>query len=970
MLLKVVISNFKTYVGNHEFGSFDRLGIVGFTGVNGIGKSNLFDAIGFGLCADKVVLRASSLGQLRARVKDTDANLSQVKLVFRDVENGAEICLSRTLTRSGEKTSFAMNGNNVSKNAYLAQVAALGFCLVARNFTMRHEEIIAMVTMSGAQRFQMFVDLSGTRELFNESKEIASRVASALKEAEKLKNLKADILAVAKNHRKTLSGLKEFENLNGESEMLMVEAALIRVRLAEKRIEGVEEEISALKDEYSKMKQKEITENLEQRIKSLLNQVEEAQNRRVVIRGTLMDNEALLSKLWEAFRESESKRSEIHLILRNVERKLEQEMLMVEAALIRVRLAEKRIEGVEEEISALKDEYSKMKQKEMTENLEQRIKSLLNQVEEAQNRRVVIRGTLMDNEALLSKLWEAFRESESKRSEIHLILRNVERKIEQGKQDKQRLVELIGNLETNAPVQTSANFEQESSLMMAEESVFCELLERLSIADRERVQTTKQQVMNRVSDKFPILMAKLESIKTLETKRDAENTTVKGLSEKLNNLTNLLIGDTEKCIEAAEKNIRAAEIKVAEEKELLKTSDEAMKSNALDLMSNAKQAQELRLELRRVESKSEMNSYTAEVSRAVKELRRHVSSSDVLGSFHDVLMYAGPGSLKPAMARMVLAKKGHIVIKDLRTAFQCLRFLETSHLANMMHKFRLIILDDLRVLKNQKPAMLPPKAVYLSSLLRKNVGCVISDEDFSKLRNHFVGNAVVCRTLEEADDLWCRLQQKHYVIAGDGTMIDTRGCLVVGGKTLREEMELFFEGNESFGSQEKRADLEGRLQNLEIARLALVAESVRLARVRQELLIVKQALDHEADACKQKLSNLKKMRTEQTAEVQKLTALIKDKKTGLTYISTQMIEQKQEISRIRSEICELEKRTFEPLARELGLNLKDLTTLAQFGRDQFTVAASRSAAEHVRLSKERRAQENLAAKKHELTRVD
>ena len=146
MLLTIKVHNFKSFLGEHVFGPFPTQRILGFSGLNGMGKclrqagrnlflllgccndsesifpdltgkSNLFDAICFALAVDNVYLRISRIEQLRTRERlpndgnDAFSGVDGPCAVSLTIEiDGSVTCLGRAISNNRNASAFYING--------------------------------------------------------------------------------------------------------------------------------------------------------------------------------------------------------------------------------------------------------------------------------------------------------------------------------------------------------------------------------------------------------------------------------------------------------------------------------------------------------------------------------------------------------------------------------------------------------------------------------------------------------------------------------------------------------------------------------------------------------------------------------------------------------------------------------------------------------------------------------------------
>lgn len=154
-LEEVCIEGFKSFSEKTEMGFQPGIGVI--IGNNGVGKSNILDAVVW-------VFGEDDLSQLRCRTREElffagskdspPAEKIRVELVFRkgEGEKAPKAVLSRHMHRNGEG-EFFINGDPVPRNDYGAQLAKLKFTHAPKAI-IRQEQINDLLFLEPDGRYQ------------------------------------------------------------------------------------------------------------------------------------------------------------------------------------------------------------------------------------------------------------------------------------------------------------------------------------------------------------------------------------------------------------------------------------------------------------------------------------------------------------------------------------------------------------------------------------------------------------------------------------------------------------------------------------------------------------------------------------------------------------------------------------------------------------------------------------------------
>ena len=181
-LIRLELENFKTYAGRQTIGPFiDSLTCV--IGPNGVGKSNLLDAIMFVLGVGSHSMRSQNLGQLiykppkelesehASRRSSRVINKASVTLYYAHDPNRSSI-LNRTIVlnmSTGVATSeYRIDGRVVSQSDYLDFLASENVLVKARNFLILQGQIDTTGQQSAIELRKFLEQVSGSEDLIEE----------------------------------------------------------------------------------------------------------------------------------------------------------------------------------------------------------------------------------------------------------------------------------------------------------------------------------------------------------------------------------------------------------------------------------------------------------------------------------------------------------------------------------------------------------------------------------------------------------------------------------------------------------------------------------------------------------------------------------------------------------------------------------------------------------------------------------
>lgn len=286
-LKRVKIFGFKTFADRTEF-NVDG-GLIAVVGPNGCGKSNLVDAILWGLGEGNArSLRASHSQDVifSGSSRRKGVGFAEVSLLF-DNEDGSlpidtsEVSITRRLTRTGD-TEYSINKQSCRQRDIFELLAdsglgRAGYAIVGQKdidnaLAASPEERRAWVDeAAGVQRYRAR-KLESNRRLHSAQQHL-SRVHDILSELESQREPLREEAEVAKRYKTTLNSLREVE-----SGLLINEVAK-----AVREVDELEKRIA----ESGRLAQEEVTraEGLDRQVKAIGEQVSEIEREMDSVRG-------------------------------------------------------------------------------------------------------------------------------------------------------------------------------------------------------------------------------------------------------------------------------------------------------------------------------------------------------------------------------------------------------------------------------------------------------------------------------------------------------------------------------------------------------------------------------------------------------------------------------------------------------------------------------------------------------------
>lgn len=161
---EIIIDGFKSYKSKVHIGQFDKY-FNAITGLNGSGKSNIFDAICFVMGISSLShMRASNLQELIFQNGKAEVKKANVSIIFTNSSNildlGDEIIVTRTIYES--KSKFLINGKNSTQKDIQNLFLSAGLNINNPHFLIMQGKVMKVVNMSGVDILGLLEEASGT----------------------------------------------------------------------------------------------------------------------------------------------------------------------------------------------------------------------------------------------------------------------------------------------------------------------------------------------------------------------------------------------------------------------------------------------------------------------------------------------------------------------------------------------------------------------------------------------------------------------------------------------------------------------------------------------------------------------------------------------------------------------------------------------------------------------------------------
>eukprot|EP00398_MALV-I-01_sp_L67-1_P000201 gene201-99_t len=253
-MVKLEVSNFKSYRGAHTIGPFKRFTCI--VGPNGVGKSNFMDAVSFVLCVEKQKLRVTKLQDLVYQTPEEKSNpgrTAYVKLYFLD-DVDDEVVFQRTISANG-KSEFLLNDTKLKTEDYIYECEKRNLIAKAQNFLVFQGIVDRLAQTQGQDLTGIFERTCGSFELSREHEYL-------LDEQEVLEEKQRYIFQKKRqlqSEQKQCSALKkeadEFRKLQSEKEQVVTNGHLHSLYVYEQNLVNAEEDEVVHREQVDQMKE-------------------------------------------------------------------------------------------------------------------------------------------------------------------------------------------------------------------------------------------------------------------------------------------------------------------------------------------------------------------------------------------------------------------------------------------------------------------------------------------------------------------------------------------------------------------------------------------------------------------------------------------------------------------------------------------------------------------------------------------
>lgn len=257
-LERIEVENFKSYLGVHVIGPFDRLTCI--VGPNGSGKSNIMDAITFCLGIGAGQLRArSARGLINGKCRYASVALCVSFL-------GARRMLKRWVNHEG-RSSYFVDGQSVGHEGFLAVVSGMNLLVGVRNFLVFQGDVNGIGSMMPMELGRLFEEMSGSIEVKEEYEEKQRAQEKAVRECARLFEERRELMARMKEASEVREQEDVLKGLVERREVVQRGVVLHELREKDAATREMGKEVERLEGESRQMqglvedKEKEVEEH-------------------------------------------------------------------------------------------------------------------------------------------------------------------------------------------------------------------------------------------------------------------------------------------------------------------------------------------------------------------------------------------------------------------------------------------------------------------------------------------------------------------------------------------------------------------------------------------------------------------------------------------------------------------------------------------------------------------------------------
>ncbi|AFM98135.1 chromosome segregation ATPase [Encephalitozoon hellem ATCC 50504] len=317
-LERIEVENFKSYVGRHVIGPFDRFTCI--VGPNGSGKSNIMDAVTFCLGLGARHLRASNAKAL------INSRCSHASVTLHIEDRGERRGFRRHVSNEGRSLYF-IDSENVGYERFKEAIEEMNLLIDARNFLVFQGDVNAIGNMMPMELTRLFEEMSGSiklKEVYEERQREQARAVSVCS-------------SLFEERKEVMSRMREAEEVKEQEGIFRrlvdrkheIQREIVLHELMEKR--GRKRDIS---DEESQLELE--SRGVQSLIDSKEKEVEAYRSRISEIRREYFEADALMSKeketiaerrAWKYEAEQERDKRRVRLVEVEMEIKSKEEMI-------------------------------------------------------------------------------------------------------------------------------------------------------------------------------------------------------------------------------------------------------------------------------------------------------------------------------------------------------------------------------------------------------------------------------------------------------------------------------------------------------------------------------------------------------------------------------------------------------------------------------------------------------------------
>ncbi|KMV66296.1 chromosome segregation ATPase [Encephalitozoon cuniculi EcunIII-L] len=245
-LERIEVENFKSYLGVHVIGPFDRFTCI--VGPNGSGKSNVMDAVMFCLGVGSRYLRGSSARSLI----NSKCNHCSVTLYIEGC--GERRSFQRHVNWEG-RSSYFVDSENASYERFKEVVEGMNLLVDARNFLVFQGDVGVIGGMMPMELSRLFEEMSGSVKLKDVYEEKQRVQARAVSECASLFEEKKEVMSRMKEAEEARAQEDVFRKLIERKHRIQEEMVLHEIQIRKARRKDADDEVSRLEAESRRMQE-------------------------------------------------------------------------------------------------------------------------------------------------------------------------------------------------------------------------------------------------------------------------------------------------------------------------------------------------------------------------------------------------------------------------------------------------------------------------------------------------------------------------------------------------------------------------------------------------------------------------------------------------------------------------------------------------------------------------------------------